>query len=168
MAMEKAAPSGGAHSSAPACAAAGWALLFAGMSFYWALGGRASLSTQAVAIQDQIGDQGFVAVLWVTGVLKVAGALIALAFVLPQGRRIPRRPLLVAGWVAAVGILLYGALGWVQALLWQIGLQDIPAAVGPRAARWKLIFWDPFWVLGGVLFLLAVRQFQRGGEARPE
>jgi hypothetical protein len=148
------------YASAAAYGAAGWAVIFAFMSFYWALGGRASLSTQAVAIRNQIDDPGFVAVLWLTGVLKVAAALIAMAFVLPVGRRIPRRLLLVAGWAAAVVLLMYGGLGWVQALLWEADLQAIPAAVGARAARWKLIFWDPFWLLGGLLFLVSVRQFQ--------
>ena len=158
MATEKAAPRG--HFYAAAYGAAGWASLFASMSFYWALGGRASLSTQALAIQDRIDDAEFIAVLWVTGALKVVAALIALAFLLPPGRRIPPRLLLVLGWATAAFLLLYGGLGWMQALLWEIGVQDIPASVGARASRWKLIFWDPFWILGGLLFLFAVRQFQ--------
>jgi hypothetical protein len=160
MATAKPAPSGAMYGSAAAYGAAGWAFLFALMSFYWAFGGRASISTQAVAIQNQIDDPGFVALLWVTGALKLVAGLIALALVLPLGRRIPRRPLLIVGWVTAVILLLYGSLGWLQALLWETGVQTVPAAVGPRAARWKLIFWDPFWTLGGSLFLISVRQFQ--------
>ena len=158
MATEKAAPRRRLY--AAAYAAAGWASLFACMSFYWALGGRASLSTQALAIQDRIDDQEFVAVLWITGALKGAAALVALAFVLPPGRNLPRRSLLVVGWATALFLLLYGGLGWMQALLWETGVHDIPTSVGARASRWKLIFWDPFWILGGLLFLFAVRQFQ--------
>jgi hypothetical protein len=155
-----AASDGRFSSSRAAYAAAGWALLFAAMSFYWALGGRAGVSTQAVAIRDQVEDPQFVAVLWMTGGLKVVAGLIALAFVLPAGRRMPRRLLLVVGWATAVVLVLYGGLGWVQAVLWETGVFDIPAAVGPQAARWKLLFWDPFWIVGGLLFLLAVRRFQ--------
>jgi hypothetical protein len=45
-----------------------------------------------------------------------------------------------------------------------------PSAAGLAAAVWAFIFaamsfswafWEPFWVLGGVLVLLAVREFQR-------
>lgn len=166
MATEKAAPRGRFH--AVAYAAAGWAFLFASMSFYWALGGRASLSTQALAIQDRIDNPEFIAVLWVTGALKVVAAVVALAFVLPLGRRIPRRSLLFVGWATAVLLLVYGGLGWMQALLWETGVQDIPISVGAKASRWKVIFWDPFWILGGLLFLFAVREFQsRGRPAAP-
>jgi len=125
------------------------------------MGGRWSVSTQARSIQDQIDEPAFVAVLWVTGFLKIMAGLIALAFVLPLGRRVPRRPLLVVGWVAAGFLFLYGGLGWIQSLLWETGVQDIAKSVGPRAARWKLIFWDPFWFLGGLLFLAGVWSFQR-------
>jgi hypothetical protein len=65
--------------------------------------------------------------------------------------------------MAAGFLLLYGGLGWIQALLWETGVHDIPASVGTTAARWKRIFWESYWLLGGFLFLLAVRQFQVGG-----
>ncbi len=131
------------------------------MSFYWALGGRVSVGTQALSIQDQIDDPDFIVVLWATGILKVLAGLIALALLPRWGGRLPRRALLVVAWVTTGFLLLYGGLGWIQTLLWEIGVQDIPVSVGARAAQWKLAFWDPFWILGGVLFLLAVRQFQR-------
>jgi len=156
---------GGGRRSAIAFAAAAWAFVFAAMSFYWALGGRVSVGTQAVSIRNQIDDPDFVAVLWATGVLKVLAGVIALALVQDWGGRIPRRALLVVAWTTAGFLLLYGGLGWVQALAWRTGIQDIPASVGAKAARWKLFVWDPFWVLGGVLFVLAVRQFQRRRQA---
>lgn len=101
-------PSAGAS----AAAAAVWAFVFASMSFYWALGGRFSLETQALSIRDQIDDPAFVAVLWATGALKVLAGLIALALVRPGGRRIHQRTLLIVAWVTAGTLLLYGGLGW--------------------------------------------------------
>ena len=145
----------------PAYAAAVWALGFGLLSFAWALGSRLSFGTQALAIREQVDDPEFVTVLWATGVLKVVAGLLALALVRPFGRRIPRRLRAVGVWVTAVLLLLYGGLGWVQALLWEIGVADIPASVGAVAARWKLAFWDPFWLLGGALFLVAALQFRR-------
>jgi len=152
---------GGDRRPTAAFAAAAWAFVFAAMSFYWALGGRLSVGTQAVSIREQIDDPDFIAVLWATGILKVLAGLIALALVRRWDGRTSRRMLLVAAWVTAGILLLYGGLGWIQSLLWEIGVQDIPVSVGARAARWKLIFWDPFWILGGVLFLVAVRQFHQ-------
>jgi hypothetical protein len=152
---------GGGGGRWPAWAAAVWAFGFAGLSFAWALGSRLSLGTQARSIREQFDDPEFVAVLWATGGLKAVAGVIALALVLPFGRRVPRRLLMVAAWGTAVLLLLYGGLGWLQALLWQTGVSDIPRSVGPEAARWKLAFWDPFWILGGVLFLLAVVQARR-------
>ena len=40
-------------------------------------------------------------------------------------------------------------------------MSSVPESVGATATRWKLAFWDPFWILGGALFLLAVLQFRR-------
>ncbi len=121
----------------------------------------------ATALQSDVGsgyqidDPTFVVVLWVSGIFKVLAGLIALGFVLPQGRRIPRRPLLVVGWITAGSLLLYGGVGWVQALLWETGVHDIPPSVGAEASHWKLVFWDPFWLAGGLLFFLAVWKFHR-------
>ena len=146
---------------AAAYAAASWAFVFAAMSFYLALGGGVGIGSQAVSIREQVDDPEFVAVLWATGVLKVVAGVIALALVRPWGRRIPRRALLVLAGGTAGLLLLYGGLGWAQAVLWETGVHEIPASVGATASRWKLLFWEPFWLLGGVLFLLAVLQFRR-------
>ncbi|MEA2900587.1 MAG: hypothetical protein QOH36_474 [Actinomycetota bacterium] len=155
------ATAGGGRRRWAAYGAAAWAFAFGAMSFYWALGGRLSLGTQALSIREQVDDPGFVAVLWATGALKVAAGVIALALVRPFGRKVPRRVRLVVAGGIAVLLLLYGGLGWVESLLWETGVVDIPASVGADAARWKLAFWDPFWLLGGVLFLVAVVQFRR-------
>jgi hypothetical protein len=144
------------RSSPAAYAAAAWAFVFAAMSFYWALGGRLGIGTQAATIRERIDEPGFVAVLWATGGLKVVAGLVALALVRPWGRRLPPRLVRWAASATAGLLLLYGTLGWVQAILWETGVHDIPSEVGAIAARWKLIFWEPFWMLGGLLFLLAV------------
>jgi len=128
------------------------------VSAYWALGGRVGIGTLAIAIQEQVDDRAFIAVVWVTAALKVAAGLVALALVRPWGRRLPRRVLAVGVWGAAGVLLLYGGAGWVQAMLWEVGVHDVPATMGDRAAWWKLVFWDPFWLLGGVLFLAAARR----------
>jgi hypothetical protein len=158
--MEAPTLDGDRHRSTAAYAAAAWAFVFAAVSFYWALGGRASVETQALSVRAQIDDADFIAVLWATGALKLFAGLIALALVRPFGARFPRRPLLLVAWATAGLLLLYGGAGWVQAGLWETGIQDVPVSVGAKAARWKLIFWEPFWLLGGLLFGLVAWRFQ--------
>jgi hypothetical protein len=155
----------GASSVWAGYAACAWALVFAAMSFYWAVGGTFGIETQAESIQAAARDRDaeFVAVLWATGALKVAGAGLALALVQQWGRMIPRRLLLVAAWVTSGGILLYGGLNFIVgvavALLRAIDVVETPADTS--AFWWHLLLWDPWWMLGGVLYCMAAWYFQR-------
>jgi hypothetical protein len=97
----------------------------------------------------------------VTGLLKVLGAGLALALVIPWGRRLPRRLLLVASWAVGLLLLAYALANLVQHGLMKAGAIDTPEALGSSAATWHLVFWDPFWLLGGVLFTAAAWQYGR-------
>ncbi len=144
-------------------AACVWALAFAAVSFYWAAGGTAGGSTIGPALTSLAvaRDPTFIAILWVTGALKVVAALLALALVRPWGRRIPRWAPLVAGWSAGAGLILYGAASFVQHALMVTGIIGIAAGLGATAARWHLLLWDPWWLLGGILFAVAAWRFGR-------
>lgn len=61
-------------------AACVWMLVFAAMSFYWALGGTVGLTTVSLG-QELAGEPWFIRLLWLTGILMVAGGLLALALV---------------------------------------------------------------------------------------
>jgi hypothetical protein len=41
-----------------------------------------------------------------------------------------------------------------------LGAIDTPDALGTTALPWHLALWDPFWLVGGVLFLAATRTLQ--------
>jgi hypothetical protein len=62
-------------------AAAVWALAFAALSAYWAAGGRVGAGTIGPAVEDLAlaRDPAFVAVLWVTALLKLLAAALALS-----------------------------------------------------------------------------------------
>jgi hypothetical protein len=146
-------------------AAATWAFLFAAMSFYWALGGRLGSETIGDAITKPVlaGDPTILAIVWITGVLKVVAGVVALALVQPWGQRIPRSALLLAGWGAGTLFLVYGAANLVQDALIVLGAIPTPTGLGAVAARWHLCLWDPWWLLGGVLFALASWSYWRHG-----
>ena len=93
--------------------------------------------------------------------LKVAAAALALALASPWGERLPRLALLILGWATGAGITLYAVANFVQHGLMAAGLIATPDALGTSAVAWHLALWDPFWLLGGLLFLGATRAFQR-------
>jgi hypothetical protein len=137
-------------------------MIFAAMSFYWAAGGELGLSTLAEVIQDQAAE-GDTTMFWstlLTGVVKVIGGMLALATVQPWGRAIPKRALLWLIRAGGVLLTLYGVAGLIEKLLMVTCVMDIPESIGRGPVWWYLFFWEPWWILGGVLFLMTARAFQ--------
>jgi hypothetical protein len=137
-----------------------WALLFAAISFYWALGGRAGAGTIGAAVEGPAlaREPAFVALLWVTSVLKLVAAVLALMLV-RRRTRIPRWMLLLAGWGTAVLLSAYGLANLVQHLLILTGRLAVPAGLGETALHWHLMLWDPIWLTGGVLYTLTAWRY---------
>jgi Protein of unknown function (DUF3995) len=133
-------------------AAAAWAILFALLSLYWALGGTAGGGTLGVELERLAveRDPAVVLALWASVLFKLAGAGIVLALVESRG---PRRPLLALVWLAGAAMTLYGLANLVQHALMATGAIATPAGLGTAAVPWHLALWDPIWIAGGVLFL---------------
>lgn len=148
----------------PGYAACAWALVFAAQSIYHAAGGTVGAETIGPAIAEPVRarEPAWVALMWVTAALKLIAALLALALVRPWGRVVPRRLLLAAGWCAVAVMGVYeGAASLVQHALMVAGVIDTPEGLGATAARWHPLLWDPWWLLGGILFGLATWRYQR-------
>lgn len=137
-------------------AAFAWGLLFAGISFYWGLGGTLGLDTIGGELErlDRSRDPAIIAAVWVTGVMKVAGAVLALALVQTWGRRLPRLPLLLLGWGAAAVLTLYGGTLVASEALVASGLVRLHA-VDWKPLLWHLHLWDMSFLVWGILFALA-------------
>ncbi len=139
-----------------AYAAMAWCLIFAVRGAYWALGGTAGIDTVAPGVRDYPGIR---TILWVTVVLELVGAALALALTRP--RRAPGWLLLLPAWGA--GALLAGH-----------GLEFVSfgaltaAGVFPRSAQtlWYALMWGPWFLLGGVLFMAAGWAYLRADPAR--
>lgn len=153
----------------PAHAAAAWAALFAAQSLASAIAVMCGSAFGAdevgrdIADMARAGDPGFVVTLWVAAAGKALAGALALAPVRPYGRRLPRRPLVLAIYAAGALLLLYGVVNLVEHVLMRTGATAIPAGLGGHALPWHLWLWDPYWILGGVLFLLAARATARAG-----
>jgi Protein of unknown function (DUF3995) len=132
-------------------------------SFYWAAGGTIGLDTVGGAIEElaRARDPAGVALGVAAGVLKVAGGVLALALVRPWGRVVPRRLLLAAAWAAAGVLTAYGGL------LVAVGALVLAAAVRPAgpvdrtALWWHVAFWDPWFLVWGLLLGVAAWGYGR-------
>jgi hypothetical protein len=156
----------------PGAAAVGgavvWAVLFAAISFYWGAGGTWAASTIGPALSDPVRDRdpAMVALVHGTGVAKLVAA--ALAASLLVHRPAPsRRRLRAVSWVVAGGVAAYGLANLIQHALFVAGALDVPDGLGESAARWHLAVWDPWWILGGVLLLVATARTRAVEPAEP-
>lgn len=140
-----------------AYAATTWAILFAGQSLYGAAGGTFGLATFGREIERQARerDPGFITVVVITGGLKLVAAALALALAGRWGRALPPRALRGIAWATSGFLLLYGAANLAQHALMQAGVLDVPSGLGRTGLRGHLLLWDPWWILGGILFAMA-------------
>lgn len=151
--VESSTNAGPAGARWPAYAAAWCALIFAVLTLFWALGGTFLLDTigQQVLRLARARDTTFVVAGWVSALLKVAGAVLALALVQPWGGRIPRRLLLGTATTGAVVLVLYGGLQIVVQVLVLVGVVATSQEMDRRGFYGHLFIWDPWFLVWGVL-----------------
>ena len=63
--------------------------------------------------------------------------------------------LLVATWGTGALLVLDGGVNLAVRGLIAIGVTNTPESMHSMAARWHLLLWDPWWLLGGLLFCAA-------------
>jgi len=151
-----------------AYAACALALLSAIPSLYWAAGGTSGLDTVGGAIEElaRARDPAGVALGVGAGVLKVAGAVLALALVRPWGRRVPRRLLSGVAWAASAVLTLYGGLLVAVGALVLAGVVRPAGAVDRTALRWHVLLWDLWFLIWGLLLGLAAWHYGRQSRDR--
>ena len=147
-----------------AYAASAWALMFAAVHLYWALGGTVGLPK---GISVDMNPALFVIdVLAVP--LCVVGALLALSLVRPWGWLFPRRLLLASAWAVCALLIVHSAPTLVEGGLVVTGLHDAELSV---LDRWSLFVYEPWFFMGGVLYGAAAwgygRRLSRPGPAGP-
>ncbi|WP_329330641.1 DUF3995 domain-containing protein [Streptomyces sp. NBC_01454] len=139
--------------------AGAWAVAFAMLHFYWALGGSWGLSVSAGPLAEER-PAWFVAVgLWGVGVLcLVGGGLGWLLAARPQPRGLAGRVVKALGWCVCAVLLVRGIA--VEMLL-LTGAAGQEVDVSPAQRLWTLVLWNPWFLVGGLLFGLAAREFGR-------
>ncbi len=150
------APTGRSRSrSWPAYAAAAAAFAFAATSFYFAAGGMTGVSTLGGKIEQLAHERDplFITIVWVTGVLKVAVGMLALALVRPWGRKLPRRWVLRTAWLCAGVLTTYGAVQVIVVALATLGVGTTTSS--HSVLLWRLLLWEPWFLVWGLLLGLA-------------
>ena len=147
----------------PAVTAALLAFAFAAVSFYWAAGGSAGLDTLGGRIEElaRARDPALVTATWVTGLAKVACGVLALALVRPWRARLGGRLLQLTAWIGAAALIGYGLLQVGSLLLVALGLLEPAEPVEPAVLRWRLLLWEPWFLIIGLLLAQAARTHRR-------
>lgn len=139
--------------------ASAWALLFAGLHLFWALGGSSLLASSAgVALAGDRPRWFVIFGLWGMALVLLAGAALGrtLAHGRPGGRA--TRMLAVVSCLVGAGLLLRGV--GVELLL-LTGAAGVARNVGQDQTRLSLLLWNPWFVVGGLTFALAGVQSRR-------
>jgi hypothetical protein len=144
-------------------AAAIVAFAYALVSVYWALGGRALVSTVGGYVEQFAGQGGLVPVLvaLAAAAAKVIGSLLALALVRPWGRLIPRRWLLIGSAAVSALLVIYGGLNVLGGALVLSGVIRPSETADRTALRWHVAVWDLWFLVWGILLALAAGGFRR-------
>ncbi|KOG91621.1 hypothetical protein ADK38_02165 [Streptomyces varsoviensis] len=142
--------------------ACGWAVAFAGLHFFWGLGGSWGLSVSAGPLADERPLWFVVVGLWGVGALCLVGGVLGR---LLAGRRRPGpvgRVLAFLGWCVSAVLLGRGLA--VEVLL-LTGDSGPGPGVSSAQRLWTLLLWNPWFLLGGLIFGLAAWEFgkARGG-----
>jgi hypothetical protein len=133
--------------------AAGWAVAFAALHFFWALGGSTGLATSAGERLAAERPGWFVAGgLWGVGMALLVGAGLGVATARAPEGGWRRRALPIL--TTALGLLLLVRGIGIEVLLLSGALDGNPD-VGAGERHWSLLLWNPWFVLGGATYLLA-------------
>ena len=144
------------HSKLFVYLACAWALIFAVPSFYWAAGGTFGLSTLGEEITNLQSESWFAIFVWLTAFVKVALGIVVLMLLKIYKHTLFNKLARIAVWTAGIVCIVYGSLNLSARLIMSLGLIPTPDAMHSTAATWHLILWDPWWMLGGILLVMAV------------
>jgi hypothetical protein len=145
-----------------ALVAAGLGFASAAVSAYWAMGGTGLLDTVGGEIErwGREHSLGVVVTLWLIVSFKLVAAAAPLVFagagVDQPSSWIRSRHTRLLGWVAAVGLMLYGTVLALAGLLIEAGVLEASEDADERALAWHAFFWDHWFALWGAAFTVVM------------
>ncbi|MBN6189080.1 DUF3995 domain-containing protein [Aneurinibacillus sp. BA2021] len=134
-----------------------WSIMFSGMSFYWAMGGLVGARSLGGSIYELSlnPSPSFVMIVWLTGFIKLLGLILLLMLLVQWKKPVLTKILYYVVKVVGVLLFLYGLLNFVTITLSMFNILDFD--LDSYATFWRLIFWEPFWMLGGIFYFFSVK-----------
>ncbi|MFD0717640.1 DUF3995 domain-containing protein [Paenibacillus sp. GCM10027626] len=134
-----------------------WSLLFAGLSFYWALGGMFGVKSLGGSIYEMAlnPSPSFLAIVWMTGVIKVIGAVLLLMLLIKWRKPRIQQSLYWVIKISGCFLFLYGLLNFFTISLNALGVLNFE--LDRYATFWRLVFWEPYWMIGGLFYFFSVK-----------
>ncbi|MFJ9034787.1 DUF3995 domain-containing protein [Streptomyces sp. NPDC102274] len=125
------------------------------LHFYWALGGSWGLSVSAGPLAEERPGWFVVMGLWGVGMLCLVGAVLGWLLAGARPRGLAGRAVKALGWCVC-GLLLVRGVAVEVLLLTDTAGQEMD--VSPEQRLWTLVLWNPWFLVGGLVFGLAARE----------
>jgi hypothetical protein len=135
-----------------------WTILFAGISFYWAMGGMFGVRSLGGAIYEMAlnPEPSFIAIVWITGFIKLLGVFLLMMQLFNWRNCLIRKILYYITKILGLLLFLYGFLNFTTISLSEAGILNLE--IDKYATFWRLIFWEPYWMLGGVFYFFSIKK----------
>ena len=135
-----------------------WTILFAGLSFYWAMGGMFGVRSLGGAIYDQALNPkpSFMIIVSLTGFIKLLGVIILFMLLVNWGNSRIRIILYFITKISGALLFLYGLLNFITIALSALDTLDFD--LDRFATFWRLMFWEPYWMIGGIFYFFSIKK----------
>lgn len=135
-----------------------WTVVFSGISFYWAMGGLGGVRSLGGSIYEMSlnPDPSFVVIVWITGFIKLLGVVLLSMLLVTWKNSIITRILYYVTKIVGTLLFLYGLLNFVTITLSALDILDFN--LDSYATFWRLTFWEPFWMVGGIFYFFSVKK----------
>ncbi|WP_079508886.1 DUF3995 domain-containing protein [Mesobacillus jeotgali] len=136
-----------------------WCIAFSVLTFYWSNGGMLGVRTLGGIIYRKAleGDEEFLLLVRITGFLKFAAGLFIL-LLLRDWQEPMKRILYFLALIGGVFLFLYGFANFSTLVLNTFNILNLE--LDGYSLKWRLFFWEPFWMAGGLLFIQSARRFK--------
>lgn len=142
---------------------AAWAALVVGLAYaavsaYWGTGGTGLLDTVGGTFQQwgRSGSAGALLLLWAVAIAKVVAAALPLLAVHTIGPTSTRRAIWRLAWADGLILGVYGLVFTGGGLAIQAGVVRAAPHADHRAQAWHAYLWDPWFLLWGLLVIVAL------------
>ncbi|MFE9635258.1 DUF3995 domain-containing protein [Streptomyces sp. NPDC006463] len=135
-------------------AACVWMVVFAAFHAYWALGGTFGLPPG----ESLVDNTPLFIIDLIAIPMNLGGAALALALVQRWGLFFPRWLVLCGAWGCALLMVFHALPAMVDLAVYLAGRRGTPLE---GMDRFSVLLYEPYWMLGGLLFTVMALAFQR-------